>query len=505
MEIIEVAPDGWNFRMRDSHRRFIPFGTNAIFKMPSGKWQDNLWFMTTNWDEELFGIFLDNVAAVGMNVVKVFLPICHVLPDPQVDDHAEIATWVFERLDQALEMANARGIHLIVTLSEWGGAGLRWWHAAGEYVGRLPDRTGGPDSIAVVTDFWRTLAARCKGRPGVFAYDLAVEWLMPNGNMSRRHERDGLAVLTYPAADEAWRYWLKRRYGSVTELERSWGAGVTDFDGITTPSYAFANGRYVAGEAVIYDYQEFREWVCCRYLKAQADAIRSVDPTHLVTCGIDPRRPYGLGEHAGGPGGARMFGGFSPTEFDFLDFIADHEYVIEGINEGYCEAPGTDGTRMLRAAVNHARFCHIGKPVILEEYGHHGSADPERAAERSEVLVRESAQGCVGWLVWNFTQPEPHPKRHAHGVYIVEGDDPRKAKWRLTPWGERLRALAAPGAFLDSLPVERPAPRTIIEFDRRRELAPTGATSMGYILDHWDEYEHPIDFVWPGNRHINLR
>jgi len=508
MERVEVAPDGWNFRTRDSHSRFIPFGTNAIFKTPlPGEWHDILWFMTKNWDRELFTIFLDHIAAVGMNVVKVFLPVCHVLPDPQPHDHAAIAPGVFERLDEALALANERGIYLIVTLSEWGGNGLEWWHAGGEYVGRLPDMAGGPDSVAVVTDFWRTLAARYKGAPGIFAYDLAVEWLMPNGNMSNHHKKDGLAVLTYPGADDAWRHWLKRRYGSGLELNRAWGDAVKGFDDICTPSYAFEDGKYVAGDQVIYDYQEFREWVCYHYLKAQTDAIRSVDPTHMVTCGVDPRRPYGLGEHAGGPGGARMWGGFSPTEFDFLDYISDHEYVIEGTTEGYRPAPGKDGTRMLRAAVNHLRFCHIGKPVILEEYGYQGTPDPERAAELAEQLVNESASGCAGWMVWYGTQPPINPKdpeRHSQGIYLVDGDDPRKAKWRLTLWGEKLKKMASPGGFLSSLPMERPAPRTVIEFDRRRELVPTGPTSMGYILDHWDEYEHPMDFIWPGNRHLDI-
>ncbi len=507
MRYVEVAPDGWTFRYRGTSERFVPFGTNAVMvrsARPNPPHPAYFIMRDTDWDPALFAIFLDHVVEVGMNVVKVFLPISIVLPDPQPGPGARIAPLAFEMLDQALQLAAERGVYLMPTLSEWGGIGLDWWHACGEYVGRVPGMEPGPDAPSIVCDYWRQIAARYRDVPAVLAWNLAVEWLMPNGNMSHAHPVDGIGVLTHPGADAAWRHWLELRYGTVTELERSWRRGIRDFGSLSTPTYAFEEGRYVEGEQAVYDYTEFREWVCYRYLKAQADAIRSVDGQHMVTCGLDPRKPYGLGEHTGGKPGARLFGGYSPRELDFLDFHPMHEYVIEGKDEGYQDRPDEDGTRMRRAAVNHLRFCYTGKPVILEEFGHQGRFDPEANAEQGELLIRESAVACGGWLVWFFVEPESTLAPYAQGVFAVDDEDLMKGKWSLTPWGRRLARLAERGGFIDSLPAERPAARQVVEFDRRRELTPTGPTSAGYLVDHWDEYAHPLDFVWPGNPHLRL-
>src|ERR1019366_9141399 len=98
------------------------------------------------------------------------------------------------------------------TLSEWGGVALNWWHDCGEYAGRVSSMESGPDAPRIVCDFWRKVAARYRHVPGIFAWNLAVEWLMPNGNMSRPHPVDGIGVLTHAGADAAWRYWLSLRY-----------------------------------------------------------------------------------------------------------------------------------------------------------------------------------------------------------------------------------------------------------------------------------------------------
>ena len=506
MERIEVAPDGWTFRGAESHRRFVPFGTNAVIVRPNVKTQATSYFIMfeREWHADLFAKFADHAASLGMNVIKFFMPLAVALPDPQPDDHAAASERALDIMEEALDIANARGVYLMPTSSEWHGSSLTWWRQGGEYVGRLPGDPAGPDSLAIITDWWRAAAARLRGRPGVFAYNLAVEWLMPNGNMTPPSKGEGLSVLSHPGADAAWRHWLRLRYGTPAELRRSWRNDVRRFEDAVTPTCRFADGQYVAGEQVVYDYAEFREWTCYRYLKAQADAIRAVDDGHMVTCGLDPRKPYGLGEHADERGGAALFGGFVPTELDFLDFIPMHEYTVEGKDEGYRPLPGEGGERMLRAAVNHLRFCYCGKPVILEEFGHLNCPDLERGARLCEELVRASASGCGGWLVWNLTQPDNDDPAVGPGAFLIDGDDPLNSPWRLTPWGRRLKDLAAPGGFVDSLPPARPAAKQVVEFDRRKELAPYGSTSCKHLIDHWDEYDHPLDFVWPRNPHLRL-
>ena len=116
-EFIRVAPDHWGFETSVSHTRFIPFGANFVL---SDKRYLNT-FGPTVYDKERYEKVLTALEGLGFNIVKVFLPIWEVLPDPQVPGEARIAPGYLDNLEGFLRLAARRHIRVVVCLACWGG------------------------------------------------------------------------------------------------------------------------------------------------------------------------------------------------------------------------------------------------------------------------------------------------------------------------------------------------------------------------------------------------
>ncbi len=161
-EFLRVAPDHWSFETRTTHTRFVPFGTNFVL---TEKKCLNM-FGPGVYDRVRYERALTGIEALGMNVVKVFLPIANVLPDPQVPGDARIAPGYLDNLADFVKLAKSHHIRVEISLTSWGGNGIKWWHDGGEYFGRKPWRTDdGIDSLDVLSRFWTKLCTPLPREP----------------------------------------------------------------------------------------------------------------------------------------------------------------------------------------------------------------------------------------------------------------------------------------------------------------------------------------------------
>ena len=159
----------------------MPFGANFVL---SDKRYLNL-FDPKVYNKAVYVHGLAALEGLGFNIVKVFLPMGEVLPDPQAPGEARIAPGYLDNLEDFLRCAGGHHIRVVVSLADWGGSGLKWWREGGEYFGRHPWRAdAGIDSIDVLGHFWAQVCGRLRDNPVVFSYTPAVEWTFPNDNLT---------------------------------------------------------------------------------------------------------------------------------------------------------------------------------------------------------------------------------------------------------------------------------------------------------------------------------
>lgn len=188
MERIRVAQDRWNFEEVSTGRRFVPFGANFVFDFADNgdraHMMRSLNIMTDRvWrPKEIRQAFLC-AQQLHFNVMKVFLPLPEMLPDPQTAGAVRFASLtpsVWERLEYLFDVAEETGVYPSLALAEWGVHSLKWFWDGGGFFGACDGRE--PDSYRILADFWRELARFCKDRDGLFSYNLSVEFYLPSDN-----------------------------------------------------------------------------------------------------------------------------------------------------------------------------------------------------------------------------------------------------------------------------------------------------------------------------------
>lgn len=479
-EFIRVAPDRWSFEGAKSHERFIPFGSNFVLDN-----KDELNVFGPTFSEARYEQLLAACESLHINLVKVFLPIGSVLPDPQEPGNAHIAPGYLDNLDRFLQLCQKHRIRAIVCFSCWGGNGCKWWQDGGQYFGRAPWKTEpGIDSLEVICRFWTELTTRFKDNPAIFSYTPAVEWTMPATNLTWFPPNGYDGTLPSEPGLWYWRAWLKQKYGTMEKLNAAWGTQYGAIEEVTLVNYAYdhANKRYLDPEAKIFDYSNFRDWATLRYFKPQIAAIRAADPNHMITIS-NHMRFWDLTE-----GGARDFLGATPFEQkNFIDYMSFHANFSETDN-----APGRTDADIVHCVQMLARFCDAGAPMplILEEYSY-PAHDLNRMAEVQAAIVRGTVGYVSGWTTWYLqypNDPQPgadHGGKEAHSCWI-------DSKFKPTPWGDAAKKLYEE---LTDADLKRLPAKETIALDRRESLVPK-ATSL--LIRHWKEYgafQHPIDYT----------
>ncbi|UCH33351.1 MAG: beta-galactosidase [Armatimonadota bacterium] len=481
-EFIRVAPDRWTFETAQSRQRFIPWGTN--FVLHDRKYLDM--FGPQVYDRALYDRALSRMENLNINLVKVFLPIAKVLPDPQGPREARLAPGYLDNVDDFLELARQHQIRVVLSLAEWGGNEIKWWHEGGEYFGRSPWKSDGVDSLVVLESFWTQVATRLRDNPTLFSYEPCVEWTLPSYNLTWRPPDEPWGPVVTEPAMWYWRRWAVARHGSLDALNRAWGTTFTSVDEIGVCDYAYDFGahRYVDPAAKIMDYQDFREWASYRYFKPQIEAIRRADPNHMVAIANHMRPPGSLWE-----GAAQYFSGLSePEQSDLVDYMTHHD------NHDASEVKGSDYAALVRGVTVRLRACLAGRPmpVILEEFSL-DSQDPEQVAGACSDMVRATVGSCSGWMVWYFQHWDD-----GNPTGLVDGE------MQPTAWGRAFSRLGGPSGLVHSSDLSWHESKQVIALDREAELVPTRMGMIGQVLAEWDNYEHPVGFRWPRNPFIAL-
>lgn len=476
-EIIRVAEDGWHFETAASQQRFIPFGANLVLTS-----KEDLNIFGPRYTGERYERILEACAGLHLNVLKVFLPIAQILPDPQDPAEIRIADGYLGNLDDFLDRAARHGIRAVVTLSEWGGSTLDWWNEGGQYFGRSPWKTDeGPDSIGMIRQFWRLLGERLQGHPAVFSYSTCVEWSMPNGNLTGpwQAEPDDIGLVPGETALWHWRRFAMSKYGSLSDINDAWDTAYASVDEIPVVDYRYDadEKRYYSSDAMVLDYSNFREWATMRYFVPQIEAIREADPTHMVTIS-NHMRSWNLWE-----GAARHFLGFTPAEqVPYVDYLTHHgNYDTEMFND---ENPRVNAARETEVMTRLA--CGGGvKPVIVEEFTF-ASDRQDETADMQEAMVLQSVGAASGWMTWYLQYPDDANAADAKNESAWFDRD-----FNPTPWGVRAKALYE---RLTGMETARKAAAREVALDRKTSLVPRETSPIVLAFTEYDAHPQPTDF-----------
>ncbi len=133
---------------------------------------------------------------------------------------------------------------------------------AGGFPGLCLDHT---EYRSAAERFLRSLAGRYKDHPGLGAYDVWNECGY------------GPDTCYCPSTAEAFRAWLRERYGDLRTLARTWHRhSLAEWEDVQPP-------RHMGAYPDVLDWLEFRQDHAYAQMRWRADAIRSVDPAHPIT------------------------------------------------------------------------------------------------------------------------------------------------------------------------------------------------------------------------------
>jgi len=421
LQLIEAAPDGDGFIERDSKRPYVPFGTN--YYDPHTGWAPKLW---KKFDAEKVRQHFQIMQELGVNCARVFLTAGSF--QPQADSIEEAA---LEKLDALVKIARRAGIRLILTGPDhWEGQPAYW----------RPDRFAGDTALAALERFWNVVGRRYKGEPAILAWDLLNEPHLPWLNERWRGR---------------WNAWLKKQYGSMDALRENWAGELTEQD--KWGDVAVPKNQPDADNPRLRDWQRFREYLADEWVRRQVGTLRAFDPSHLVTVGYI-QWSYPL-VRSGAPG---RYSAFNPRrQARWLDFVTIHFYPTMGApfsvrnpKDG-AEENWQKNLSYLQAVL---AYCHVGKPVVLGEYGWYGGGAPQQhpylteqqQAQWLSAEIEASRPLACGWLSWPFADT-PESRDISKFAGLVRSDLTPKA------WGRRFKELAADLLQLKQPPVAPPA------------------------------------------------
>lgn len=484
MEFVRVADDGWNFETVPSGKRFVPFGANMVFDYHDAHHCIHI-LTQEQWKPEAIHRAFQGAAALHMNVMKVFITSQQSLPDPQTNEQVAFGKLdppLLERLDYVFDVARETHVYVSLTFAEWGMQTLRWWHEGGTFLGQSAEEAE-VDSFTVLANFWKTLAERYRDEPALLSYNFAVEFYMPGGNWGAQASRERGYCLNDRWGRSAWQQWLQSKYGSLEALNAAWNTQYADFEAIDQPEIEWKGNAYTRPQAMIADYNSFKEWVTYRFLKNQADAVREVDSRHLLTCGFHPHHPAILWS-----GAARYLAGLPPQELDFLDYVTVHVYT-NPMDYNPQDDPQAIARR-LRSAIYTTRFAYAHKPVVVEEMGY--CVTDREATTRGTLELLMALRGhASGMMLWFLSDINGKPF------------GPLDATLEVNAFGREWRKLAEPGGAIATLPTVRTPAQTTIPLERLSGLAPVDATPVQQLLDAGPTAAEAVDFLWPLNPTIN--
>ena len=399
MELIVVTSDGKGFAERDSGRPYIPFGTN--YYDPHTGWAPKLWRQfDANKVREHFLV----MKKLGVNCARVFLTAGSFQPEVKT-----IEEQALKKLDTLIKIAREARIRLILTGPDhWEGSPSYW----------RPDRYAGEDALQALEYFWEVIGQRYRGEPAIFAWDLLNEPHIP---------------WFVKGWENRWNTWLEKNYRNWDSLKNTWGSELNKKD--RWGKVAVPENRADAGNPRLRDWQLFREYLADEWVRRQVESIRRADPTHLITVGYI-QWSYPLVR----PGQPGRYAAFNPhRQKQWLDFMTIHFYPTMGAPFGSDD----NWSKNLSYLQTVLAYCHIGKPVVLGEFGWYGGGGPQNHPHLTEAQqadwikaeIEVSRRLTDGWLSWPFADT-PSSRDISLFAGLVKADLTVKA------WGRRFKELS---------------------------------------------------------------
>lgn len=504
MDRIQVAADRWNFEEAATGKRFVPFGTNFVFDFADNGDKNHM-MRSLNivtdpvWRPiEIQKAFLC-AKELHFNVMKVFLPLPEMLPDPQPAvgvRFCELTPSIWERLDYLFLLAEETGVYLSLALAEWGVHSLKWFWDGGGFFGAHKD--GETDSYRILAEFWKELARFCKDKNALFSYNLSVEFYLPSDNWGGI--KPGTTMFSDELGVPAFHAWLKYRYPSVSELNARYHTDYSSFDEVVLPDCLSWNPyleTYNVSREFLEDYNDFRECVNYFFFKNQCDAIRSIDSSHMITAGLHPDQ-IGMAPKGNG----WKIAGINNKEYDIFDYVTIHLYtnlaylierpLLPQTFSGIVAAFQTDRAEIARRRKEcqlYCRFIHRDRPIMVEEFGH-ASYDMEESYAETVKLVEELAGHVSGFMLWQFGSSYQD---------MQDSSCPMTEDFELNSWGKRWKTLAEGNGIIAQYPKQRIPARTVVKLNRAEASAPIEETAGEKIMHNWNAYLQPVDFELPDN------
>jgi endo-1,4-beta-mannosidase len=389
MGLIAVSREGKSFIEPSSGRPFIPFGVN--YYDPNTGWAPKIW---RQFDPNRVTRHFKVMRDLGVNCARVFLTAATFQPEVNTIDEQALT-----KLDALVRIAKQSGLRLILTGPDhWEGSPPYW----------KPDRFAGEQALKALDHFWRTVGQRYRGEPAIFAWDLLNEPHIPWFTETWR---------------PMWNNWLQAKYETWEKLKAAWTDEIEDSE--SWGNVAVPENKASKGSPRLLDWQLFRESLADQWVRRQVEAIRHADPTHLVTVGyIQWSYPLVRG------GNPSLYAAFNPQrQSRWLDFMCIHFYPLLGRPLESKEA----WDRNLAYLQSVLAYCHVGQPVVLEEFGWYGGGAPRGQPSLTEdeqdrwivAEIEATRRLSAGWLSWPFADTPTSTDMSMYGG-MVKPDMTRK-------------------------------------------------------------------------------
>ena len=410
---IEVNPDSLTaLREKGTGKAFVSVGVNYFD--PQTGWAPKLW---QKFDEGRVTQQLDLLAEAGFNTIRVFLTYESFHREP-----GQLHPEGLAKFRTLLRLCEARGIRVIPSGPDhWEGT-PPWRQGADQYA----------DERLLKADeaWWAAFAKEFADEPVLLAYDLYNEPMIGWDS---------------PPMVEKWNAWLRKGYGGLDNLARSWNRpadSLGEWGKLPAPP-----AKTALGDTRLYDFQCFRESVGNEWTARLAAAIRSADRNHMVTVGhIQWAAPVFIQT-------VQTYAGFNlKSNAKHVDFTTIHFYPLDTPRP--CDSPeGIAANKAYFEAVLYQ--ASVGKPLMIGEFNWYGGGGlevesvwklPAKPVEHQgewcrELLASSRGRAC-GWLNWAMADvPGAMDITRWSGLWTTD--------FQLKPWGREFsefarRATAAP-------------------------------------------------------------
>jgi len=226
------------------------------------------------WKEDL-----EKIKGLGFNTVRTWV-------EWNVGEPRE-GEYQLENLDLVLRLAEETGLKVIVQVyvdsaPEWVGAKYPEGRYAAQDGQPIPSQAApgfcfdNRNVRKAELDFFQVVARHANHTAAFYGWDL---WSEPAALNWVRVGYKAEPMFCYcPASMERFRQWLKKKYGTMEEVNAAWHRTFTDWKQVEPPRYG-----------TILTYTDFMDWrVFYGYklaedLKMRSEAVKAIDPVHLTT------------------------------------------------------------------------------------------------------------------------------------------------------------------------------------------------------------------------------